>query len=119
MFMHELGIAQNVLGIITEEAVKRNARAKAVKLGIGKMSGIVPESLEFILSCIAKDTLADGIEITINMIEPVMVCNTCDHQFNVPELEFFCPKCGGGDCKIIEGKDLIIETITLEDDNGA
>ena len=117
--MHELGIAQNVLGIITEEAVKRNAKAKSVTLGIGKMAGIVPESLQFLLECIAKDTCADGIKITINMIEPVLICNSCGHQFSVPELDFFCPKCGSGDCKTIEGKDLIVETITLEDDNGA
>ncbi len=113
--MHELGIAQNILDILISEAAKRNAKVKAVKLTVGRMSGIVPESLEFILQCISKGTVAEGVAVAQTVIDPILLCNSCDEQFTVEDLDFFCPKCGSGDCQMKEGRDLIVETITLEE----
>lgn len=116
--VHELGIARNVLEIIIGEADQRGGRAKSVLLRVGQISGIVPESLEFLIKCLSEGTPAEGLEVKIEIVKPVMVCKSCGEKFTVEELSFYCPKCGGGDCETIEGKDLVIETITLEGDNG-
>jgi len=112
--MHELGIANQVLDVILSEAKKRNAKVNGIKLKIGRMSGLEPESLAFLLQTIAKNTPAEGLEVTYDLVDPIMECKNCGNIFTVQEMTFWCPKCGGGDCEMKEGKDLVIETISME-----
>jgi len=112
--MHELGVASQVLDVILLEAKKRDAKVNSVKLKIGRMSGIEPESLTFLLQTIAKDTPAQELKVEYELVDPLLECKTCGHIFTVTQLTFWCPICSSGDCEMREGRDLIIETISME-----
>ena len=43
--MHELGITQNIIAIVSENA--QNKKVKRVLLEIGKLSAIMPDAIKF------------------------------------------------------------------------
>lgn len=112
--VHELGIANQIFELLENEAKTRNAKVSGVKLIIGRMSGIMPDSLVFLLQTISKDTICDGVKIEFEMVDPGFKCKDCGHLFTAEEYNFICPKCGNGDCDMISGSDLIVEKIHME-----
>jgi len=116
--MHELGIANQVFELLVKEGESRNATVKGVDLIIGRMSGIMPDSLVFLLQTISQGSICDNLTINFELVDPELVCADCKNKFSAEEYDFTCPKCGGGDCKIIAGDVLIVEKIHLEVNDG-
>ena len=55
--MHEMSIAQSLIEIIEEEMKKHDAKyLRSVRLNIGQLSAVVPESLSFCFEVITSDT---------------------------------------------------------------
>ena len=60
--MHEMSIAQSIFEIIREEMEKCDSNVlKSVRLRIGKMSGIMPDSLSFCFELITEGTDFDQV----------------------------------------------------------
>lgn len=67
--MHELSIAQSILVIVRQHLPEdRNREVKSVKLKVGNLSGIVPESLQFCFQMASEGTEMQGARLEI---EPV------------------------------------------------
>ncbi len=71
--MHDLHLANQILKIILEYAQKnkfKKVSGATIELGSIVEHGdeISPENLEFNLKMLAKDTLADGLNVEINKI---------------------------------------------------
>ena len=55
--MHELGIAQNILEIVQQSVTKEQAPAvRWIRIRVGQLSGVVPDSLEFCFQAIVSET---------------------------------------------------------------
>jgi Zn finger protein HypA/HybF involved in hydrogenase expression len=72
--MHDLHLANQILKLILEYAQKNKLKKvtmAVIDLGLIEEHGdeISPENLEFNLKILAKDTLADGLNIEINKIK--------------------------------------------------
>jgi hydrogenase nickel incorporation protein HypA/HybF len=64
--MHELGIAQEIIGIVEKElATRPPARVLAVGLRLGELSGVDSESLSFCFDCIKSGTSVESAELRI------------------------------------------------------
>jgi hydrogenase nickel incorporation protein HypA/HybF len=113
--MHELPVSQEIHKVLLEESKKRGARVKGVKLRIGRISGIEPNSVAFFLEVLTKGTDMEGLKVESEVVDPVMFCNSCQGKFSVSDIIFICPNCGSVDCTAVSGKELEIVTITLED----
>jgi hydrogenase nickel incorporation protein HypA/HybF len=61
--MHELGIVQEVIDLVTEHA--RGARVKRVVLEIGKLTAVSAEAIRFSFDVCRADTVAEGAELQI------------------------------------------------------
>jgi hydrogenase nickel incorporation protein HypA/HybF len=113
--MHELSIAQSVVQIIEEEMQKNNAGVlKSVRLNIGKMSAIVPDSLSFCFEIITKDTPLEGARLIIETIPLRIYCRDCSKEFEIKEYAFSCPGCGDTNIKVVTGMDLSVVEIEVE-----
>ena len=76
--MHEIGIAQEVLRIIEEQARGHGRGAiRSARLSIGALSGVMAESLEFALEVCAKGTRAEGMKIVIRNVPARGLCRSC------------------------------------------
>ncbi len=115
--MHEVSIALGMVDELTRIARENNAeKITLVKLKIGKLSGIVVDSLKFAFDAIKLEhPIMTTAEIIINEIPLIYKCNDCNTEFEADDLYF--PECTG--CKsynlaIISGEEQHIENVELD-----
>ena len=113
--MHEMSIAQSLIDIIQEEMSKNNAKTlRSVRLNIGQMSAIVPDSLSFCFEVIVSGTDMEGARLDMDIIPLKGYCQTCEEAFEIEDYNFICPLCGGTKIETISGQDLTIVEIEVE-----
>jgi len=112
--MHEMSIAQSLVDILKEEMVKNNARVlKSVRLNVGQMSAVVPDSLSFCFEVITKETELEGAELVMEVIPLEGLCKECKETFEIKDYAFQCPHCGSKEIETIAGQDLAIVEIEV------
>ncbi len=108
--MHELSITQSVVDVVMERT--RGDRVAIVRLQIGKLSGIVPDSVRFCFELIAADTpLADAV---LEIEEPLgrAHCERCGDDFELRDLIMLCP-CGSADVQVVAGTELAVKSVEV------
>jgi hydrogenase nickel incorporation protein HypA/HybF len=115
--MHELGIALQIIriaeGAVPEDAGE--AKVETVRLNIGKLSAVVPDSLTFCFNLAIKDTKLEGARLIINEIPAKARCRGCNHEWDIDEYDFVCPECAGGDVEMVTGRELDVESIEIKE----
>ena len=91
--MHELGVANEILEIALSEADRHAARkVTSIRLRVGVLRAIEPENLSFLFEHLARGTLAEGADLSIQD-EPVRVeCAACGVS-EARSLVWECPRC--------------------------
>lgn len=120
--MHELAIAQSLLDIITEEGRKHGiTRVTTIRLQVGAMASVVPDSLTFCFELVSKESIAEGAAIEIETTPLIARCPECNFEFEVKNQVYRCPKCGNRVSNLVSGRELSIVNIEGEtgDDDGS
>lgn len=113
--MHEMSIVESILSTVLQEAEKHQVnKVKSIKLRVGKLWQIIPDTLEFCYSVATKGTIADGSEVFIVQAPIIAKCKRCGGTFEVDGYFFLCPDCNIADVEVIAGDELILETIEME-----
>jgi len=114
--MHEMGIAQNIYEhIINEIDDKKLPLIRTVKLKVGALTAIEPESLSFCFESIIMGTLLVDATLDIEIVPVKARCRQCFKEFEVRDYFFFCPYCQNVDVETIAGTDLTIQYLEIED----
>lgn len=108
--MHELGITQNIVAIVSERA--GDQKICRVKLEIGKLSAIMPDAIRFCFELCAKDTALDGAVLEIDEVEGRGKCNLCGEEMPLTLLAGVC-RCGCRDVVCVAGKELMIKEMEV------
>lgn len=113
--MHELSIAYNLVEIADEAA--RNVGAAgvtAVHLRLGAMAGVVEDALRFSFPIAATGTLVEGAELVIEPVAVQVYCEHCAASYTLtPPFIFRCPVCGQPVARLLQGRELQIESIEI------
>jgi len=113
--MHEMSIAQGLLDIIKEEMDKHGARVlRSVRLQIGQLSAIVPESLSFCFEIMTAGTELEGARLNMEMIPLRGTCRKCNQEFEIKEYAFECPYCSSREIDTISGQELSIVEMEVD-----
>jgi len=113
--MHEMSIAQSIIDIIKEEMHKNNVKTlRSVRLNIGQMSAIVPDSLSFCFEVITSGTELEGARLIMDIIPLRGYCQECKGEFEIEDYAFVCPSCESAEIKTIGGQDLSIVEMEVE-----
>ena len=117
--MHEMGLATEIIRIVTESIPPDMANPKVarVNLKVGKLAAVVPHSLSFCFEIAAKETPADGAELIIEEIAVSARCGSCHTSWEIEEPVFQCPRCNSSDVEMLTGRELDIESIELVEDD--
>jgi len=111
--MHELGIAENIMDIVLRSVPEgRASEVGSIRLRVGQLAGIVPDSLKFCFSVISGDAGMANAALNIEMTPLAASCRDCGNKSDVKNFVFHCPACGGGNLEIVSGKEL--EIIDIE-----
>lgn len=112
--MHEIGIMERTLEIAINNAQKQNANSiQKITMNIGKLSGVIPEALEFAFDVVTKGTIAENATLEINTIPVTCYCNICQTKFNPQEWFFECPHCHQFSNHILEGKEIELMSVEI------
>ena len=107
--MHELSLAQNIIEIITDELSENGlTRVGTIKLKVGEISQVMPDSLRFGFECLIRDTRLAGAKLVIETVPARGRCMTCGKEFIIENWGFICPECGNTDIVVLSGKELEI-----------
>jgi hydrogenase nickel incorporation protein HypA/HybF len=112
--MHEMSIAQSIVEIVEDVLDERgNPCVEKVFVAVGRMAGVVPESLEFSFEAITAGTRLEGAELVIDHIPVRARCESCGHAFEVESYVFRCERCEGTALDIVNGDELAVREIEV------
>jgi hydrogenase nickel incorporation protein HypA/HybF len=110
MAMHELAIAESVIETITARTGERTVRA--VRLEVGRLSGVSADSLRFCFELATADTPVNGATLLIDEPAGRARCVTCGEEFLVDEPILLCA-CGSSDVRVLAGEELRILSVEV------
>ncbi len=113
--MHELSLANGILGVIRDEQKKNGfSRVLEVSLKVGEYSGVVPRCLEEFFPIAAEHTAAEGAVLRIEVIPSVFRCGDCGFEGRPEHGSACCPACGGEAIRMVAGREFYVESLVVE-----
>ncbi|MFB3924638.1 MAG: hydrogenase maturation nickel metallochaperone HypA [Syntrophales bacterium] len=104
--MHELYLAESIIDIIDDYALKHGfRRVRSIKLSFGSLSCINTQSLEFAFSVQSRNTRAEGASLEFEITPARVLCLSCSEETDADSLPEKCPRCGGTEIMLKDGKE--------------
>jgi hydrogenase nickel incorporation protein HypA/HybF len=122
--MHELSIVTSIVETVTETLAalpdsSRGARVLKVRLRVGALASVIPESLEFCWGIVSEGTPLEGSKLVVNLLPVVVHCVPCGQDAELEGVQSFrCPRCGEPCSDMRQGRELEIDSIEIEDGEG-
>jgi hydrogenase nickel incorporation protein HypA/HybF len=115
--MHELQVTERILDIVIRHATGHDvSRIVVIHLKIGELSDLEDEWIQRYFDYLSRGTLAENAKLAIQRAPIVLECEACSCSFEVPKDGLGgaeCPECGGSDCRLISGREYLIENIEV------
>ena len=111
--MHELAIAESVVQIASRHAAGR--RVTKVYLKVGHLRQVVPSALAFSFELVAQGTSVEGAELALEEVPVTGRCRGCGAENRLVGFPLQCAACGGFDLEILQGEELYVESLELEE----
>jgi hydrogenase nickel incorporation protein HypA/HybF len=115
--MHELSIVSSIVDTVTESlAAYPGARVLEVRLRVGVLASVIPESLEFCYGIATEGTALEGSRLVVKTLPVVMRCVPCGQDVELTGVQSFrCPRCGEPSHDLRQGRELEIDSIEIEE----
>lgn len=112
--MHEVGITQEVIEAVAARV--DGARVTRLVLEVGRVSGLLPDTIRFCFDLCAEGTPLEGASLEI--VEPpgVARCRACNRTVQLDSVLGYCA-CGSTDLDWLSGNEL--KVIRIDVDSGA
>ena len=108
--MHELAITQSVVDMVLDRTADR--RVSAVRLQVGRLSGVVPDAMRFCYELVTAGTSLAGSTVEIAQVPGRAHCRSCGEDIDLPDLILLCP-CGSAEVELVAGKELQVLSVEL------
>jgi hydrogenase nickel incorporation protein HypA/HybF len=114
--MHEFSIAEALLQAALQVAEARGGRPiERVRVHIGRLRQVLPEALVFAFDALTVGTLAQGATLVWEEIPVRVRCQACQAVFQPQEDWFWtCSRCGAAGGEVLEGDELVLQSVTLQ-----
>lgn len=113
--MHELSVTQSIINISSEEAEKHKAKkVKEIKILVGELSGLIPETIQYYFDIASKGTKVEGAKLNIEKVPIKVRCNECGFEAEMDRNSYCCKNCESLNIKIIKGTEFLIQSMEVE-----
>ncbi len=110
-----MGIVAEVLAAASSAATDaRAARILRVRLTVGELTAVVPDSLQFAWEALTPGTIAEGAVLEVGESPARSHCCDCGCDFAHDRFDRRCPSCGGFLCEVLAGDELRIDDVDVE-----
>jgi hydrogenase nickel incorporation protein HypA/HybF len=112
--MHEMSITLSMIDIVNDEMRKRGVeRLERLKIRVGKLTAVEPQSLLFCFDVCTRDTPLEGARLDIEEVPISGTCMDCNEEFHMEGFLSLCPRCEGGRIEKISGNELDIVSMEV------
>jgi hydrogenase nickel incorporation protein HypA/HybF len=111
--LHELAIAESIVGISARHADGR--QVTKVYLKVGHLRQVVPSALAFSFELVAQGTPVEGAELDVQQVPAAGLCRDCGEETRLEGFPLQCQACGGFDLEIVQGEELFVESLEMEE----
>ena len=108
--MHEMAITQSVVDAVCTRM--GDTPVRRVSLEIGRLSGVVPDSVRFCFDLITAGTTLEGAELEILQPSGQARCRDCGAEFAMNDLLMLCD-CGSANRELLAGEELRIREVEV------
>ena len=113
--MHEYSIVQSLLNSCEENAKANNStKVTKVVVKIGVMSGVEPDLLQSAFDTFKEATMCEDAQFIINIQKIVIQCHSCKKESTLEKNEYACPYCQSVELDVIDGEDMFLMSLELE-----
>ncbi len=115
--MHELAIVEALIEQVGTELdrAEQKGAVKRLEIAVGRLSGVHCDSLRFAFNLLSPGTIAEGAELSIREPSAISRCRQCGTSTEITEMVIDCPLCGSPEIAIEKGRELLLESIDIED----
>lgn len=107
------------MGIVdaaVDEAQRRGVKVSAVHLRLGALSGVVKDALLFSYEMACQDTPLAGSQLIVEDVPVAVICQKCNEKRVLDSVQrFACPECGTPTMNIVQGKELEVFALEVEE----
>ena len=123
--MHEIGTSQSLADAVLREAEARDAaRVLRVEVEVGELSFLEPDQIGYWTEMCFQGTIAEGAELDIRLIRPLVECEECGYEgemraeehpaYHVQLPVFQCPDCGSSRLEVKRGRGCTLRRMEME-----
>jgi hydrogenase nickel incorporation protein HypA/HybF len=109
--MHELGLSEGLLATVVGIAGDRPV--SRVRVSIGALQRVVPDSLEFGFRLVAEGTVCEAARLEVAHLPVRVRCMACGVESHTDEEPIGCPACGAGSIEMLGGAEVLLDEIEL------
>ncbi|HEY6476249.1 MAG TPA: hydrogenase maturation nickel metallochaperone HypA [Polyangia bacterium] len=109
--MHELALMENMVAAVGERV--RPARVGRLRLQIGQLAGVLPETIAFCFALCARGTALDGARLEIDEVCGRGLCRRCGGDVTMETAADRC-RCGSAEIEVMGGRELRVATLELQ-----
>ena len=115
--MHEMSLAEGVLGVIEDTLAAQPAGVRevvrSVRLEIGRLAAVELEALRFSFDVVKQGTVADGATLEVIEVPGAAWCMQCCTTVAIAQRGDPCPDCGSYQLQVTAGDELRVKDIEL------
>ena len=110
-----MSIVEALLDQIRQETQAYPTRhVRTVRLRIGALRQIVPETLMFCFAAAVRDTPLAGCRLDIEQLPAEARCRKCSLTFPIDDNWFQCPRCSEPGSELLTGNELELDSLDLK-----
>lgn len=115
--MHEGNYTGRIVSTILQELKKYpDQRPKAVKVQVGEMLHLAPESVRMHFELLTRGTALQGVTLDLEEVRVKIRCDRCQKEVEIRDHHALrCPDCGSEEVELCGGDQVLIESIEFED----
>lgn len=116
--MHELSVCLALVDQVERIAHEQAAvHVSRIVLRVGPLSGVEPELLRRAYPLAVAGSIAADAELVIEQSAVTVHCTACGRESNVAVNRLLCAYCGDFRTRVVQGDEMILQSVELEKDN--
>jgi hydrogenase nickel incorporation protein HypA/HybF len=118
--VHEVSIVEALVEQVEGEVRRAGHSGRIVQLNvtIGRLSGVNADSFRFAFELLSPGTMLEGAKLAIEDRPAVCRCEACLSSTPIEDLVAQCPRCSSPQITFEGGRELVLESIELEEEEG-
>jgi len=112
--MHEMALCEGLVQALEEQAGSQGfRRVHAVWVEVGSLAVIECDAMRFNFDIVARGTLAEDAQFNIIEVDGSAWCLPCGAKVVMQRFGDPCPKCGGYQLQVLDGKQIRIKQLEV------